>query len=77
MLELQALRDEIVREASASLLEPKFYSIKEACSLLGLSRATVYLRINDGSLRVVRPGGKRRVLIPATEVDRWMRGDAL
>ena len=49
-------------------------SIPEACEILGVSRATIYRRINDGSVRVVRLGG--RVIVPSTEIDRILSPEA-
>lgn len=46
---------------------PKALTITQFMAATGLSRSTVYRRINDGSLRAVRFGGTR-YLIPITEL---------
>lgn len=46
---------------------PAFVSIERACSLLGLSRATVNRRVTDGTLRSRKVGGRRLIPIAAVE----------
>ena len=50
-----------------SMTSPKALTITQFMAATGLSRSTVYRRINDGSLRAVRFGGTR-YLIPITEL---------
>lgn len=48
------------------------YTVKEACSLLTISRTTLYRHINDGLIEAVRLGG--RTIIPAANLQRLMQG---
>lgn len=50
------------------------YTVKEACSVSTLARATIYNHINAGRLRVVRVGG--RTLIPADSLHQLITGEA-
>ena len=49
------------------------YTIREACQVSTLSRATIYNHINAGRLRVVRVGG--RTLIPAESLHLLLAGE--
>jgi excisionase family DNA binding protein len=46
------------------------YSIAEAQALLGLSRATLYVRAKEGRLQLHRDGS--RAFITAAEMDRYL-----
>ena len=46
---------------------PSFVSVQRACSLLGLSRATVNRRMADGTLRSRKVGGRRLIPVAAVE----------
>jgi excisionase family DNA binding protein len=60
---------------STSTTTPLAYSKKQLVVLLGdMSEQTINRRIADGTIRAVRIG--RRVLIPATEVERLLSGEA-
>jgi excisionase family DNA binding protein len=48
------------------------YSISEACQATSLARSTIYNRIADGSLSVVKVGG--RTLVPAAALDALITG---
>lgn len=50
---------------AAALTDRRFLSVEEFCQQTGLSPATVWRRLKDGSLPSYQPGGKgTRVLIP-------------
>ena len=49
------------------------YSLDEAAAMLSLSRSTLKVAIGRGMLRVTRKG--RRVLIHATEIERFAKRD--
>lgn len=50
------------------------YTVREACRVSTLGRATIYNHINAGRLRVVRVGG--RTLIPAESLHALIAGEA-
>jgi len=50
------------------------YTIREACRVSTLGRATIYNHINAGRLRVVRVGG--RTLVPAESLHALIAGQA-
>ncbi len=50
------------------------YTIREACRVSTLSRATLYNHISAGHLRAVRVGG--RTLIPAESLHALIAGEA-
>ena len=49
------------------------YTVREACQVSTLGRATIYNHIKAGRLRVVRVGG--RTLIPVDALHRLLQGD--
>lgn len=51
----------------------KHYRINEAAGLLGLSRSTIYLYIQEGRLKAVKYG-KRALGIPADSLREFMQG---
>jgi excisionase family DNA binding protein len=53
-----------------SLIAPLRYSLREAQTLLGLSRSTLYTRIAAGKLTVHKDG--RRTFVLAAELDRYL-----
>ncbi len=46
----------------------KFYSVKEASKIIGVSTNTIYKYLDDGSLKGKRMGGRGRFKIPYSEV---------
>jgi excisionase family DNA binding protein len=48
-------------------------TIPQAAAALNMSRATIYRRIEDGTIRAVRIGGLIRV--PTSELERIVNGD--
>lgn len=51
----------------------RLHDLATACALLGgISRASLYRRIEAGDLRVVHVG--RRVMVPQSEIDRLIDG---
>lgn len=54
-------------------MEPKAYTVNETAAALGVSRATVYKLLKDGSLFYAQVGARRR--IPAAAVDAMLRGE--
>ncbi len=51
--------------------DARFVGVSQAHEVLGLSRSTVYLMLENGTLRSVRFGGRR--LIPVEELDRFAK----
>ena len=60
---------------SAALPFRLSYSIDEAATLTGLSRATLYRRVADGQLKTVRRG--RRRLVPAKQLENFLRPEEM
>ena len=52
-----------------STAEPAFLSVSEAARTLGLSEATVYRRVWDGSLPVVRLSDTGAIRIPRSALE--------
>ncbi|MBX7133053.1 MAG: helix-turn-helix domain-containing protein [Fimbriimonadaceae bacterium] len=50
---------------------PILLTVRESASVLGISRTTLYLLINQGRLRVVRIGS-RGVRIPVSELEKFV-----
>jgi hypothetical protein len=46
--------------------EPKYYSLKATFAIYGISAATGYRRVKDGSIRTVKLG--RRTLVPRESI---------
>jgi len=46
-----------------------YYSVSEACGYLGITRDTLYRRINAGLLQKYTHGAKNRVYFRLTELD--------
>ncbi len=59
--------------APVPLSERITLTVDEFGARAGISRATAWRRVRDGSVRVVRLGG--RTLVPASEVRRIAEGD--
>lgn len=53
--------------------QPLRYTLPQAAELLKISRATLYRRIADGELDVVRDGGRR--FVTPDELHRYARRD--
>jgi excisionase family DNA binding protein len=52
-----------------STTEPAYVSVAEAARLLGLSEATIYRRVWDGALPVLRLSENGAIRIPRTAVE--------
>ncbi len=50
--------------------ERLFYSPSEAAQVMGITEASIFKLLNEGTLRAVRLQNLRRTLIPATELKR-------
>jgi excisionase family DNA binding protein len=50
---------------------PKARRVLDACSALGISRATLYKLASQGKIRLVKIGG--RTVVPETEIERLAR----
>jgi excisionase family DNA binding protein len=46
-----------------------YYSVKEACAYLGITRDTLYRRINEGRLQRYTHGVKNRVYFRLADLD--------
>jgi excisionase family DNA binding protein len=55
-------------------LAPKARRVLDACSALGISRATLYKLAAQGKIRLVKIAG--RTVVPETEIDRLASGGA-
>ena len=64
---VDAIRAEM-RDAAAPQGPPRLMEVPEAAAALHISRATLYERIGDGSIRSVKVGGRR--LVPESEIAR-------
>jgi excisionase family DNA binding protein len=53
---------------------PKARRVKDACAVLGISRATLYKLSLQGKVKLVKIGG--RTVVPETEIDRLASGGA-
>ncbi len=53
--------------------EPAFLSVAETARALGLSEATVYRRVSDGSLPVLRLSAHGAIRIPVSVLDEFAR----
>jgi len=51
--------------------DARFVGVSHAHEVLGLSRSTVYLLLENGTLRSVRFGGRR--LIPVEELEKFAK----
>jgi excisionase family DNA binding protein len=59
--------------AESAKPEPRTFKIEEAAHILGISRAGAYARAKDGSIPVIRLGG--RVLVPRAAFERLLAGE--
>ncbi|HEY8162619.1 MAG TPA: helix-turn-helix domain-containing protein [Methylocystis sp.] len=50
------------------------YRVKDFCPRIGISASTFWKYVKVGRIRVIRIGG--RTLVPASEVDRLLNGEA-
>lgn len=59
-------------QESVTLVQGKkiAYSIREVSQLVGICERKIHYEIEKGKLKIARIG--RRVLVRATEVDRWL-----
>jgi len=72
------LANELVTESSRRSERaphpPKARRVKDACSTLGISRATLYKLSLQGKVKLVKIAG--RTVVPETEIDRLVSGGA-
>jgi excisionase family DNA binding protein len=55
--------------------EPQLaYRVKDFCERIGISASTFWKYVKVGEIRVIRVGG--RTLVPASEVERILSGEA-
>lgn len=54
--------------ATAHHEAPRAYRVKDACSVLGIGRSSLYKLASAGKLRLVRIGG--RTVVPGAEIER-------
>ncbi len=60
-----------MQENATSMQDKKIaYSIRELSGLVGICERKIYYEIENGKLKIARIG--RRVLVRASEVDRWL-----
>jgi len=51
-------------------MEKRFYSVKEAAYYSGLSRRSIYQKIQDGDIRYYRAGGvKGKIILDRQDID--------
>ncbi|MGC1863863.1 MAG: hypothetical protein WA733_22770 [Methylocystis sp.] len=62
------------KDTNAEDDKPLAFRVKPFCRRVGISPATFYKYVGLGKIRVVKIGG--RTLVPATEADRLLSGDA-
>ena len=62
------LATEVPRRSDYAPLAPKARRVLDACSTLGISRATLYKLAAQGKIRLVKIGG--RTVVPEVEIDR-------
>ncbi|PCH92687.1 MAG: DNA-binding protein [Bacteroidetes bacterium] len=58
------------RESIAHLKELEFLSIEQVCTLVGMSRTTLYRFINTNKLRTIKVGGRR--IVHRKELDKLL-----
>ncbi len=51
---------------------PTFASVDEFARTIGISRASAYAGLRDGSIPHIRIG-KRRYIIPRAAIDQWLK----
>jgi excisionase family DNA binding protein len=60
-----------MQESATSMQSKKIaYSVRELSELVGICERKIHYEIEKGKLKIARIG--RRVLIRASEVDRWL-----
>jgi excisionase family DNA binding protein len=60
-----------MQESVTSMQDKKIaYSIRELSQLVGICERKIHYEIEQGKLKIARIG--RRVLVRASEVDRWL-----
>jgi excisionase family DNA binding protein len=57
-----------MEKSAASDQRPRAYRVKDACTILGISKSSLYRLAKNGKIKLVRIGG--RTLLPDFEVDR-------
>lgn len=55
-------------------IEPLAFRINDACEALQISRSSLYSLVAEGKLRLIKIAG--RSLIPRSEIDRLLSGEA-
>ena len=50
------------------------YTVKQVAALAGIEASTVWRRIRRGEIRPIVKLGHRTVRVPATAVNRWLKG---
>lgn len=73
----QVVEAEVQKRVAAALEKaaavPTVFTVPEACAAMRVSRSTLYKMIEEGE--VARTPAKRRVLIPASEVARFLNAE--
>ena len=80
MESLEQVVEAEVQKRDAEALEkvagvPSVFTVPEACAAMRVSRSTLYKMIAAGE--VARTPAKRRVLIPAAEVSRFLNAEGV
>ena len=62
------------KRVGISDFEPRAYRINDACKILQISRSHLYSLTEKELLRLIKIGG--RSLVPASEIERLLNGEA-
>jgi excisionase family DNA binding protein len=70
----QSEKIDVGPRANKGMCTPLAYRVSPFCEAIGIGRTTFYDLVKRGKIRVVRIGG--RTLVPASEAERLLAGDA-
>lgn len=70
---MRTLDSPVLPSARSDEPERRYFRPKDAARISGLSRSTIFAALWSGELQAFRRG--RSWLIPAENLDRWIRGE--